>query len=100
MCTGTAHVRSSIASSSARSLKSIASQGQAQPVTIGFARFIFNFDARYSTMSDEGMLGPGHIESTLQLYVELLRIWIEDIQKRLETLVLNNLLLPRLGPAL
>ena len=82
MCTGTAHVRSSIAASSARSLKSIASQGQAQPVTIGFARFIFNFDARYSTMSDEGMLGPGHIENTLQLYVELLRIWIDDIQQK------------------
>ena len=82
MCTGTAHVRSNIASSSARSLKSIASQGQAQSVTIGFARFIFNFDARYLTMSDDAMLGPGHIENTLQLYVELLRIWIEDIQRK------------------
>uniref|UniRef100_A0A093VEP7 Cell morphogenesis protein PAG1 n=1 Tax=Talaromyces marneffei PM1 TaxID=1077442 RepID=A0A093VEP7_TALMA len=57
-------------------------QMHAQQVTIGFARFIFNFDARYSTMSDEGMLGPGHIESTLTLYVELLRIWIEEIQQK------------------
>ena len=82
MCTGTAHVRSNIATSSARSLKSIARQGHAQPVTIGFARFILNFDTRYSTMSDEGMLGPGHIENTLRLYVELLQIWIEDIKQK------------------
>lgn len=82
LCTGTAHVQSNIAASSAESLKSIARQMHAQQVTIGFARFIFNFDARYSTMSDEGMLGPGHIESTLTLYVELLRIWIEEIRQK------------------
>ncbi|KAJ9288667.1 hypothetical protein DTO021C3_3696 [Paecilomyces variotii] len=82
LCTGTAHVQSNIAISSAESLKSIARQSHAQQVTIGFARFIFNFDARYSTMSDEGMLGPGHIESTLRLYVELLRIWIEEIKQK------------------
>lgn len=82
LCTGTAHVHSNIAASSARSLKAIARQSHAQPVTIGFARFIFNFDARYSTMSDEGMLGPGHIEHTLRLYVELLQIWIEEIKKK------------------
>jgi hypothetical protein len=82
LCTGTAHVQSNIARSSAESLKSIARQMHAQQVTIGFARFIFNFDARYSTMSDEGMLGPGHIESTLTLYVELLRIWIEEIRQK------------------
>ena len=80
LCTGTAHVRSNIAASSGQSLKSIARQSHAQPVTIGFARFIFNFDARYSTMSDDGMLGPGHIEYTLRLYVELLQIWIEEIK--------------------
>ncbi|PLB44490.1 cell morphogenesis protein [Aspergillus steynii IBT 23096] len=82
LCTGTAHIQSNIASSSAESLKVIARQSHAQQVTIGFARFIFNFDARYSTMSDEGMLGPGHIESTLRLYVELLRIWIEEIKQK------------------
>ncbi|KAL8834282.1 MAG: hypothetical protein Q9170_003827 [Blastenia crenularia] len=82
LCTGTAHVQSNIAVSSARSLKAIARQSHAQPVTIGFARFIFNFDARYSTMSDEGMLGPGHIEHTLRLYVELLCIWIEEIKQK------------------
>src|SRR5699024_2418878 len=32
--------------------------------------------------SDEGMLGPGHIESTLRLYVELLGIWIEEIKQK------------------
>ncbi|TPX26815.1 Cell morphoproteinsis protein PAG1 [Coccidioides immitis] len=82
LCTGTAHVQSNIAASSAESLKSIARQSHAQHVAIGFARFIFNFDARYSTMSDEGMLGPGHIESTLKLYVELIRIWIEEIRQK------------------
>ncbi|EEP75465.1 conserved hypothetical protein [Uncinocarpus reesii 1704] len=82
LCTGTAHVQSNIALSSAESLKSIARQSHAQHVAIGFARFIFNFDARYSTMSDEGMLGPGHIESTLKLYVELIRIWIEEIRQK------------------
>ncbi|KAJ6096375.1 hypothetical protein N7486_007121 [Penicillium sp. IBT 16267x] len=82
LCTGTAHVQSNIATSSADSLKAIARQSHAQQVTIGFARFIFNFDARYSTMSDEGMLGPGHIESTLRLYVELLQIWIDEIKQK------------------
>ncbi|KAI9787226.1 MAG: Cell morphogenesis protein PAG1 [Geoglossum umbratile] len=82
LCTGTAHVQSNIAASSAQSLKSIARQAHAQQVTIGFARFIFNFDDRYSTMSDGGMLGPGHIENTLKLYVELLQIWIEEIRQK------------------
>ncbi|KAF1985066.1 hypothetical protein K402DRAFT_405534 [Aulographum hederae CBS 113979] len=82
LCTGTAHVQNNIAASSAQSLKSIARQQHAQQVTIGFARFIFNFDDRYATMSDGGMLGPGHIESTLKLYVELLHIWIEEIKQK------------------
>ncbi|KAM7189704.1 cell morphogenesis protein PAG1 [Naviculisporaceae sp. PSN 640] len=82
LCTGTAHVQSNIAESSALSLKAIARQSHAQQVTMGFARFIFNFDDRYSTMSDGGMLGPGHIEKTLMLYVELLHIWIEEIRQK------------------
>ena len=82
LCTGTAHVQYNIAESSAHSLKAIARQSHAQQVTMGFARFIFNFDDRYSTMSDGGMLGSGHIENTLRLYVELLHIWIEEIKKR------------------
>ncbi|KAK6434984.1 Cell morphogenesis protein PAG1, partial [Oleoguttula sp. CCFEE 5521] len=82
LCTGTAHVQSHIATSSAQSLKAIARQSHAQQVTIGFARFIFNFDDRYATVSDGGLLGPGHIETTLKLYVELLQIWIDEIQLR------------------
>ena len=82
LCTCTAHVQSNIAASSMRSLKAIARQSFAQAVTIGFARFIFNFDARYATMSEEGLLGPEHIESTLSLYVELLQIWIEEIKQK------------------
>ncbi|CZR63223.1 related to TAO3-Transcriptional Activator of OCH1 [Phialocephala subalpina] len=84
LCTGTAHVQYNIAESSAQSLKSIARQSHAQQVTIGFARFIFNFDDRYSTMSDGGMLGAGHIESTLKLYVELLQIWIDEIKHKIK----------------
>ncbi|KAK4199650.1 putative cell morphogenesis protein [Triangularia verruculosa] len=82
LCTGTAHVQSKIAESSARSLKAIARQSHAHQVTMGFARFIFNFDDRYSTMSDGGMLGPGHIEKTLMLYIELLHIWIDEIKQK------------------
>jgi hypothetical protein len=82
LCTGTAHVQGHIATSSAQALKSIARQSHAQQVTIGFARFIFNFDDRYATVSDGGLLGPGHIETTLELYVELLQIWIDEIQQR------------------
>jgi hypothetical protein len=82
LCTGTAHVQYTIADSSAQSLKAIARQSHAQQVTAGFSRFIFNFDDRYSTMSDGGMLGPGHIENTLKLYAELLHIWIEEIRQK------------------
>ncbi|KAK7748840.1 Cell morphogenesis protein PAG1 [Cytospora paraplurivora] len=82
LCTGTAHLQYNIADSSAHALKAIARQSHAQQVTTGFSRFIFNFDDRYSTMSDGGMLGPGHIENTLRLYVELLHIWIEEIKRR------------------
>jgi furry protein family len=81
LCTATAHVKSSIAISAAQSLKSIAKQGHAQQVTVGFAKFIFNFDGRYSTMTDGGLLGPEHIENTLKLYVELLQLWIEEIKQ-------------------
>ena len=82
LCTGTAHVQPNIAESSAQSLKAIARQSHAHQVTMGFARFIFNFDDRYATMSDGGMLGPGHIEKTLMLYIELLHIWIEEIKQK------------------
>ncbi|RYP80409.1 hypothetical protein DL770_006214 [Monosporascus sp. CRB-9-2] len=82
LCTGTAHVQYNIAESSSQSLKSIARQSHAHQVTTGFARFIFNFDDRYSTMSDGGMLGPSHIENTLRLYVELLQIWRDEIRQK------------------
>ncbi|KAI4682406.1 uncharacterized protein J4E88_005296 [Alternaria novae-zelandiae] len=59
-------------------------------VTIGFARFIFNFDDRYATMSDGGMLGAGHIENTLKLYVELLEIWIEEIKRKTRKAALDT----------
>lgn len=82
LCTGTAHMQSHIASSSALALKSIARESlYSQQVANGFSRFIFNFDDRYATVADGGLLGAQHIESTLRLYVELLEIWIERLQK-------------------
>ncbi len=90
LCTGTAHVQPNIAESSAQSLKAIARQSHAHQVTMGFARFIFNFDDRYSTMSDGGMLGPGHIEKTLMLYIELLHIWIEEIKQKTKSAADEN----------
>ncbi|KAI9827158.1 MAG: Cell morphogenesis protein PAG1 [Thelocarpon impressellum] len=96
LCTGTAHVQKNIAASSAQSLKSIARQAHAQQVTIGFARFIFNFDDRYATMSEGGMLGPLHIEYTLKLYVELLQIWIEEIKQKSKDATLGS---PDDGPS-
>jgi hypothetical protein len=82
LCTGSAHILSTIANSSAESLRSIARQGHAQTVAIAFPRFIFTYDSKYSTMSDDGMLGQGHIENTLSLYVELLQIWTEELKQK------------------
>ena len=82
LCTGSAHTQPSIAASSAQSLRSIARQGHAQSVAVAFPRFIFAYDSKYSTMSEEGMLGPGHIETTLTLYVELLQIWVEELKQK------------------
>ncbi|EJT77748.1 cell morphogenesis protein PAG1 [Gaeumannomyces tritici R3-111a-1] len=94
LCTGTAHVQYNIAESSATSLKAIARQSYAQQVTMGFSRFIFNFDDRYSTMSDGGMLGAAHIENTLSLYVELLHIWIEEIRQKTKNAAGGDLVAP------
>ncbi|RMZ87316.1 hypothetical protein DV736_g5459, partial [Chaetothyriales sp. CBS 134916] len=82
LCTGSAHVDPAIAASAAKSLKAIAKQGYAQSVAMAFPRFIFNYDMQYSTMSDEGRLGPTHIETTLALYLELLQIWTEQVKQK------------------
>ncbi|ETN41939.1 uncharacterized protein HMPREF1541_03878 [Cyphellophora europaea CBS 101466] len=82
LCTGSAHVEPAIAASAASSLKAVAKQGYAQSVAIAFPRFIFNYDMQYSTMSDEGRLGPAHIEATLALYLELLTIWIDQVKQK------------------
>jgi hypothetical protein len=82
LCTGSAHVQANIAASATQSLKAIARQGHAQAVAIAFPRFIFHYDTQYSTMSDEGRLGPAHIESTLTLYLELLQIWTGQLKQK------------------
>lgn len=82
LCNGTAHVDDEIAAASESALKSIARQYNSQGVIMGFSRFIFQFDERYSTTPEGGMLGTGHIENTLKLYVELLEIWVEAIKQK------------------
>ncbi|KAL2396875.1 Cell morphogenesis protein PAG1 [Exophiala dermatitidis] len=82
LCTGSAHVQPNIAASATKSLKAIARQGHAQAVAIAFPRFIFHYDTQYSTMSDEGRLGPAHIEATLTLYLDLLQIWTEQLKQK------------------
>lgn len=81
LCNGTAHSSQEIASASSSALKSLARQYNSQQVIMGFSRFIFTFDERYNS-SDGGMLGFGHIERTLELYVELLQIWLENIKRK------------------
>ncbi|KAF8253553.1 hypothetical protein K440DRAFT_236308 [Wilcoxina mikolae CBS 423.85] len=80
LCKGTAHIDLNVAVASSNALKSIARQYNSQQVIIGFARFIFAFDERYSTISDGGMLGNTHIENTLKLYIELLTVWLDTIK--------------------
>ena len=82
LCTGSAHVQNNIANSATQALKAIGKQGHAQAVAIAFPRFIFLYDSQYSTMSDEGRLGPAHIETTLTLYLELLQIWMEQLRQK------------------
>ncbi|KAF3938035.1 hypothetical protein ABW19_dt0200649 [Dactylella cylindrospora] len=83
LCHGTAHSDQRVAMASANAIKCIARQSlQRHLVIIGFARFIFDFDTKYATTADGGLLGPAHIENTLKLYVELLRIWIEAIKQK------------------
>ncbi|KAF3163796.1 Cell morphoproteinsis protein PAG1 [Orbilia oligospora] len=83
LCHGTAHSDQRVATASANALKCIARQSlQRQKVIIGFARFIFDFDTKYATTADGGLLGPAHIENTLKLYVELLQIWIDAIKQK------------------
>lgn len=83
LCTASAHPHTHIAASAAASLKAIARRSNAQVVTIGFGRYLFDFDSRYwGTVSDDGLLGPTHIQSTLKLYVELLKIWIAEIKQK------------------
>ncbi|KAI5804972.1 cell morphogenesis N-terminal-domain-containing protein [Geopyxis carbonaria] len=84
LCKGTAHIDPNVAVASANALKSIARQYNSQQVIIGFARFIFAFDERYSTIVDGGMLGSAHIENTLKLYIELLTIWLDTIKQKVK----------------
>ena len=82
LCTGTAHTEQNIAISSATSLKSIARQGYAELTASRFSFFIFKYDHKYSTIAAGGLLGPSHIESTLRLYNELLKIWENELLER------------------
>ena len=82
LCTGTAHTERDIAASSASSLRSIARQGYAEVIAARFAFFIFRYDERYRPTTDGGALGLPHIESTLQLWIELLKIWEDELLQK------------------
>ena len=81
LCMGTAHVQPPIAACSAYSLGAIARRSHALPVIAGFARFSFNLDHRYFNLGEGGLLAPDHIEKTLQIYTELLQVWLEELRE-------------------
>lgn len=80
LCNGTAHTEHEIASSSMHALKSIAKQGHSQLIIDRFLGFILNYDNRCS-IGGGLSLSLHHIEHILQLYVELLDLWIKDLRK-------------------
>lgn len=85
LCKGTAHPDPRVASAATNSLKSLARSGKysQQTIVTGFARFIFNYEERYSAYSDTSMLdSSANVESTLKMYVQLLSIWIDVIRQK------------------
>ncbi|KAK9237042.1 cell morphogenesis N-terminal-domain-containing protein [Lipomyces kononenkoae] len=85
LCKGTAHPDSRVARAAVRALKSLAKCGKypLQTIVTGFARFIFNYEERYSSSADGGVLDAlSNVENTLKLYVELLNIWIGVIRQK------------------
>ncbi|KAK9476437.1 cell morphogenesis N-terminal-domain-containing protein [Lipomyces japonicus] len=85
LCKGTMHPDERVARAAVNALKSLARNPRYSPQTIvtGFARFIFNFEERYSTTADMGLLDATfNVENTLKFYVELLNIWVDVIKKK------------------
>lgn len=82
LCNGTAHIDKNISFSSIHALKSIAKQGHAQLIIATFSSFILSYDNRCSAVSAGGTLGTDHLERTLGLYVELLKIWIQSFTEK------------------
>ncbi|KAK7203023.1 cell morphogenesis N-terminal-domain-containing protein [Myxozyma melibiosi] len=85
LCKGTAHPDPRLAAAAANSLKSLARSGQhsQQTIVTGFARFIFNYEERYSAYSESSMLdSSSNVENTLKIYVQLLSIWINVIRQK------------------
>ncbi|KAK9465367.1 cell morphogenesis N-terminal-domain-containing protein [Lipomyces arxii] len=86
LCKGSAHPDNRVSLAAANALKSLAKSGKCQTQTIvtAFARFIFNYEERYSGTTVEGGVldASSFIESTLLLYVDLLNIWIDVIRQK------------------
>ncbi|KAK9369434.1 cell morphogenesis N-terminal-domain-containing protein [Lipomyces kononenkoae] len=85
LCKGTAHPDSRVARAAVQALKNLARCGKypLQTIVTGFARFIFNYEERYSSSAEEGILDAlTNVENTLKLYVELLNIWIGVIRQK------------------
>jgi len=86
LCNDTAHVDLKIATASMDALKSIAKQGHGQVVIDKFSTFLLSYDNRCSVVSAGGTLGDSHLERTLGLYVELLKIWNNDLAGKMPEL--------------
>ncbi|KAI9728200.1 MAG: Cell morphogenesis protein PAG1 [Chrysothrix sp. TS-e1954] len=86
LCTGTSHVRNSIAQASTKSLMSVAKQGHAQFVVSRFALFMAKFETRLSTLNDGRVAGYVNVDNTLQLFLNLLQIWISQVEKDVKKL--------------
>ena len=85
LCNGTAHSEYGVAQSAANALRVIARRpSYSQLVVTGFARFMFKFDEKMSRNPSTGVgfLTSPHAENTLELYVELLKLWLETIRAK------------------
>ncbi|KAK9314481.1 cell morphogenesis N-terminal-domain-containing protein [Lipomyces starkeyi] len=85
LCKGTAHPDSRVSQAAIHALKSLAKGGKypVQTIVTGFARFIFNYEERYSSSAESEVLDAlTNVENTLKLYVELLNIWVGVIRQK------------------
>jgi len=82
VCTGTAHPDPDVSVACAGSLNSIAGQGFGRLVSERFSNFLTTLDDRIFMQLVEGNVRSSSVlESALQLYVELIRNWLRELDK-------------------